>query len=198
MNNILRNTLAIVGAALVGANPVFSEQDTHLIYLEEPAEGSIMSGVANLRGWAVSTEGVNRIELFVDGQFEYFIPYGGERVDVFQTYPDVPDSGSSGFGQTFNYNKLYTGDHVMTVRMITERGQMFEQTNHFKTINFGSEFISDPDFPDITGATTTLNEDGTITISPVRDENTQPYSVKLKWTVATQGFEIIDIQPLLQ
>lgn len=184
-------------AAFSLAKPAYSEE-LHLIHLEEPGNGSVMSGVANLRGWAISTEGVDRIELFIDGQFEYFIPYGGQRLDVFQAYPDVADAGSSGFGQTFNYNKLYTGDHVMTVRMITDQGAIYEATNSFKTINFGSEFISDPDFPDVSDATTTLNEDGTITISPVRDENTQPYAVKLKWTVATQGFEIIEIQPLLQ
>ena len=60
-----------------------------VVTLEEPVKGGTASGVTNIRGWAVADAGVNRIELFVNGQFYSEIPYGGQREDVESAFPSI-------------------------------------------------------------------------------------------------------------
>ena len=52
------------------------------------ADGGVASGVSNIRGWAIASEGVSAVEIFIDGELAFEIPYGGERKDVENTYPD--------------------------------------------------------------------------------------------------------------
>ena len=56
--------------------------DTLRIALEEPVKGDTYSGVGNLRGWAVATVGVDRVEIWIDGAYAFDAPYGGARADV--------------------------------------------------------------------------------------------------------------------
>ena len=50
--------------------------------LEEPVAGEIHGGVGNLRGWAVATDGIDKIEIMIDGVYAFDAPYGGARGDV--------------------------------------------------------------------------------------------------------------------
>ena len=59
------------------------------IRLEEPVDGKVASGITNIRGWAIASQGIEVIEIFLDGQFAFEVPYGGERKDVESAYPDV-------------------------------------------------------------------------------------------------------------
>ena len=70
------------------------------VVLEEPVDGEVASGISNIRGWAIASEGISTIEIFIDGQFAFTVPYGGERKDVENANPDVANSLNSGFGQT--------------------------------------------------------------------------------------------------
>ena len=49
----------------------------HRVALEEPVAGEIHTGVGNLRGWAVATDGISKVEIFIDGAYEFDAPYGG-------------------------------------------------------------------------------------------------------------------------
>ena len=53
-----------------------------IINLEEPVDGGTSSGVSNIRGWAVASDGIERIEVYFDGVFGFELPYGGRREDV--------------------------------------------------------------------------------------------------------------------
>ena len=45
--------------------------------------------IANIRGWAVAPQGLQRIELYLDGALQGNIPLGG-RADVGDAYPAIP------------------------------------------------------------------------------------------------------------
>ena len=74
--------------------------------LEEPLEGQVHTGVGNLRGWALASEGIARVEVLIDGQYAFDAPYGGPRGDVGAAFPDVIDADRSGFSLAFNYSDL--------------------------------------------------------------------------------------------
>ena len=82
-----------------------------LISMEEPVDGQVASGVSNIRGCAIASEGVSSIEVFVDGHFAFKVPYGGERKDVEAAYSTVANSVNLCLGQTFNYGLLRAGTH---------------------------------------------------------------------------------------
>ncbi len=62
--------------------------------LEEPINGEIHGGVGNLRGWAVASEGIDKVEIFIDGEYAFDAPYGGARGDVGGAFPEVPNAAS--------------------------------------------------------------------------------------------------------
>lgn len=43
------------------------------ITIEEPVRGGVYSGISNLRGWAISPEGMGSyyLEVYVDGEFAF-------------------------------------------------------------------------------------------------------------------------------
>ena len=49
--------------------------DVLRIMLEEPVAGEIHGGVGNLRGWAVATDGIDKIEIMIDGEYAFDAPY---------------------------------------------------------------------------------------------------------------------------
>lgn len=166
------------------------------ISLEEPVDGSVVSGISNLRGWAVSSLGVSKIEIFIDGQYAFEVPYGGQRTDVESAFPEIDGSLNSGFGQTYNYNDLGSGSHTITARATTQGGAIVERSSSFVVVDFGQEFISNPSFPSAVGATASVDGSGAIIVQGVTTESGDFYSVKLRWSTATQGYEIAGIEEL--
>lgn len=164
------------------------------ITLEEPVNQSGASGVSNIRGWAVAQSGISKLELFVNGDYVSDIPYGGERVDVGAAFPDIVNAEQSGFGQTFNYGLLGSGQHTMTVRAYTNDGGFSEKTSTFNVAAFRNSFITEDGFPSLRDASVSLNsETGEILVQNVLLADNSTYDLALQWRKATQGFEIVEV-----
>ena len=76
---------ALLAALFVLACPSFAELDERIkVTIEEPVQGERYSGISNLRGWAVSPEGMGkyRHEVFIDGDFAFYMSSYGKRTDV--------------------------------------------------------------------------------------------------------------------
>ena len=175
-------------------SPSSSGSQSLSMALEEPTNASSATGVSNIRGWAVSSSGINRLELFINGNFISEIPYGGNRGDVEGAFPDVPDSINSGFGQTFNYGLLGQGEHSMTVRAYANNGELIEKTSLFEVVSFREAFIATEGYPDLSEAQVSLDQDtARITIANVVLEDGSTHDVVLQWRKATQGFEIVEV-----
>ncbi len=166
-----------------------------VLAVEEPSTNSTYSGVANLRGWAVSINGIDRIELLVDGTFFSAIPQGGLRQDVGNAFPTYPGSANSGFSMTFNYSSLANGQHAFTIRAIDNRGNIKAQTIAFFTVHFDipGNFLSDPTKVNLRGATLSIGQNGrSISIRNMLVDN-KAYTVFLDWSTGSQGFSITKI-----
>lgn len=158
--------------------------------LEEPVNFGTASGVANVRGWAISDEGIDRIELLVDGQFAFDVPYGSERTDVQAEFPDVEGSLESGFGATFNYGNLGPGEHSLTVRAVEVTGDVIEATSNFQVVGFSESFLVGEQPFDVSVADADIDQQtGVITVEDVR-LGTVEYDFNLKWSEAAQAFEM--------
>jgi len=162
--------------------------------VDEPSPGGIHTGIGNVRGWAISSNPIERVEIFIDGAYQFDIPHGGARGDVGNAFPDIENSALSGYAAAVNYNNLAPGEHELVVRATDSFGSTIERTIDFEVIRFEKSFISATDDFELGWAGLTALG-STITIyGAVIDEHR--YNLTLQWRASTQGFEIIRIQKL--
>ena len=170
-----------------------SDDTVFRLALEEPVDGEIHSGVGNLRGWAVASSGITKVEILVDGVYAFDAPYGASRGDVGGAFPDVEDSENSGYSLAYAYSLLSAGEHTITARAHSELGTTIERSNTFTVVKFRSaDYISDPDAVDLNSASCSVSDDEILVIDSIVDE--MVYDLKLKWRTAEQGFEIIEVR----
>ena len=164
------------------------------VTLEEPAVGLVNMGVGNLRGWAVSSAGIRKVEAFLDGEFLGEIPYGGARTDVGLAFPDIDGSDQSGFGMSFNYSGLSAGIHTIEVVAHSIDNKTASDSAQFETVRFDREFIGAGEVINLNAAASVLTND------QIRVENIsiagEYYNLLLRWRTAEQGFEIVGIEAL--
>jgi len=162
------------------------------VRLEEPIEGQVHTGVGNLRGWAVASESITKVEILIDGVLAFEAPYGGVRVDVGGVFPDVEGSGESGFSLAYNYSGLAAGRHTVTAIAYNALGETQESSAGFEVVRFDSPFIADPNAVRLNDASCTVSSDE-ISIVDARVDGSV-LDLMLKWRRAEQGFEIVEIR----
>ncbi|MDB2643919.1 zinc-dependent metalloprotease [Luminiphilus sp.] len=171
---------------------VASSDDVFRVSLEEPVPGNTYTGIRNLRGWALGSSGIDRLEVFIDGVYQYDIPYGGLRGDVANVFPEVDGSANSGFSMAFGYTNLSVGEHVAMIRATTSGGSVKESSSAFQVANFHKPFIGASDTVNLSGGTCQLSGDMISVTGALIDG--QSYDLALQWRTAAQDFEIIEIE----
>ncbi|WP_456375314.1 S8 family peptidase [Thiolapillus sp.] len=173
-----------------GGDPMLD--DRIQLALEEPANGSVVSGVGNLRGWATGPDGISYVEYYIDGKLQTRIPYGGTRGDIANRFPDNPGSRFSGYGASFNYSLLRAGTHTFKVKAYTSSGKYNEKESTVQTIKFHKAYFNDPDAMDISSST--VSRDATsIMLRNIKLEG-RSYDIRLQWSKPSQQFGIVEIK----
>jgi hypothetical protein len=172
--------------------PALAPGDTLELILEEPAAGSVYSGVGNLRGWSVATVGIDRIEIWFDGVYAFDAPYGGARGDVGNIFLDIDNSSSSGFSLAWNYSNMAQGEHVITARAYNQNGQFTESSSTFTVTRFHKAFLGAGDQVDLSGAQCSVS-DSQISVGDAEMDG-KVYDILLDWRTAAQDFQIIEIR----
>lgn len=182
---------ALLISWLLSVNGVAYAEPQIIMALEEPAANSTVSGVGNLRGWAVGSDGIDYVEYYVDGVLKKEIPYGAARGDIGNAYPGFPDSLYSGFSSAYAYGLLTPGTHVLKVRAVSSTGDYKEVSNTFEVTRFHKGYFPDPDAMDISSSS--CSQDGTgFLLDNIKVEGT-PYNARLEWQVPSQQFSIVEI-----
>ena len=133
--------------------------DVLRIMLEEPVAGEIHGGVGNLRGWAVATDGIDKIEIMIDGEYAFDAPYGGARGDVGGAFPDVANASQSGFSLAYAYSNLSPGSHTISAVAHTLKGKTLTSSATFETVRFKQSFISGANAVDLAATSCTVDGD---------------------------------------
>jgi hypothetical protein len=162
------------------------------VALEEPLAGKPHTGVGNLRGWAVATNGIAKVTILIDGVVFSDAPYGGARGDVGGAFPDVPNSNDSGFSSAFNYSALEAGPHTITAVAYTSDGATKESSAEFEVVRFDSAFITGDDAVNLNNASCMVEADQISIVDATVDGDI--LDLLLKWRTAEQGFEIVEIR----
>jgi hypothetical protein len=171
--------------------PVLSTGKTLSIKLEEPFKNSVYSGIGNLRGWAVASDGIEKIEIWIDGAYAFDTPYGGARGDVGGRFPEIEDANESGFSLAWNYNLMGIGAHTITARAYDGSGQSKDSTVAFSVAQFDNPFLP-ADQVSLADAQCSLSGSQISVQDALLDGKI--YDILLDWRAATQGFEIIEVR----
>ena len=169
-----------------------SQPNVKRVALEEPVAREIHTGVGNIRGWAVASDGITKVEIWIDGVYAFDAPYGGLRNDVASIFTDVENSSASGFSLAWNYNDMSPGEHVMTARAYNQNGQFTESSSTFTVTRFHKPFLGAGDQIDLSGAQCSVS-DSQISIGDALMDG-QIYDILLEWRTAAQDFQIIEIR----
>ena len=162
--------------------------------VDEPSLGGIHTGIGNVRGWAISSNKIDRVEIFIDGAFLFDIPHGGARSDVGNAFPEIENAALSGYASAVNYNNLSSGGHELIVRATDSFGSTIERTIDFEVVRFEKSFISAADDFELGWAgLRSLGKSVNIYGAIIDGEH---YNLTLQWRTSTQNFEIIRIQKL--
>ncbi|WP_299982288.1 matrixin family metalloprotease [uncultured Pseudoteredinibacter sp.] len=159
--------------------------------IEEPSPSQTASGITNIRGWAIGLNAIQRVALFIDDKFAADIPYGGDRSDVGQSFPNYQNADRSGFSMIFNWGILDPGEHTMEIKVYDNAGSVHSERTNFTVQAFNTAFVSDPNSVEILSGVT-ITDPRTITLDRVRVNN-EEYRVILSWNTASQKWDIREI-----
>lgn len=87
-----------------------------------PADGLLFAGVVTFTGFALDFEGVDRIEIHVDGSLVGTATYGLPRPVVSANFPGFPDSAFPGWSFALDSTTLSNGEHQMQALVIDDFG----------------------------------------------------------------------------
>ncbi len=90
--------------------------------LEYPGENQPMNGVFPIMGWGLDDDGIDMVEVEVDGLTYSGAIYGVHRPDIHNRFPAVAGAEYSGFLYNLNTSRLTNGVHTVAVRLWDTQG----------------------------------------------------------------------------
>lgn len=85
--------------------------------------GNSGAGVLALHGWALDDNGVDSVDILVDGIVIGRAHYGRNRPQVQRQFPNFPDSAGAGFAFELNSTHFRNGLHTVTARVRSKTGE---------------------------------------------------------------------------
>jgi GT2 family glycosyltransferase/ubiquinone/menaquinone biosynthesis C-methylase UbiE/glycosyltransferase involved in cell wall biosynthesis len=73
------------------------------------------SDTVPIEGWMASPQGIDNVRIYVDSAFVANAHYGVLRPDIHSAFPQLPNSGRSGFCYLLNIADYADGDHTFSV-----------------------------------------------------------------------------------
>ena len=86
--------------------------------------GNAGDGVIPLQGWALDDNGLEGVDIVVDGIVVGRANYGRARPLVATTYPGYPDSNAAGFAYQLDTTHFLNGSHTVSARVRSKTGEV--------------------------------------------------------------------------
>lgn len=90
--------------------------------IDLPLEGLFFGGAVTLTGHAIDWEGVQRVEVYVDGQLLGNADYGILRPAIQSRFPSYPDADGAGWTFVLDTTRLANGFHELQVIVVDLEG----------------------------------------------------------------------------
>lgn len=200
-NSLLRPIFLAIGILF---SEVVSADIT--MFLETPKASETVSGVLFVRGWATAPDGIDRVELTINGKSPaggtpFIIPMGESRPDVNKLYPNNIGSENSGFNIGFFFSSTeYDPDKkaTMVVTAFDKKGASKIETRNFYIDRFETSapnnFIRDLAIIDMTQASVSTDTYAIYLRNVLIDK--KKYNVTIDFNPTLQSLAISSIYPV--
>ena len=193
-DRIMKKMVMVGMAALLAYSAINVARAGNIAFaVEEPAADSSMTGISNIRGFAVSTVGIDRVKLSINGDYKTDIPYGGIRGDVENNYPNHPDSLHSGFSMAYAYTLLEPGQNEYTFIAVDSDGDEEEIIRTFYVTKFQKNYFTE-DAPLSIDESPGMTTGDDVTFINV-DMTGQKFAVTMGWDKGKQNITIKETAP---
>ena len=95
-------------------------KSTIISKVENPVMDQKLTEAFKIKGYAVSKDGISKVEIYLDNVKYATATYGIERKDIGSQYPDYPKSNNSGF--EYFFKNVSNGKHEIKVSVIDNKG----------------------------------------------------------------------------
>ena len=120
-------------------------RNTYLVCDEpQPNDPTPRSGIVRVRGWALAEGGVERIELQIPGLEVQTTTTNALRPDIKKSFPELDQTGRSGFLFEVDTSSLPKGRHAYTLRLFAQ-GSEARELRGFVEIDHEKGFASEYD-----------------------------------------------------
>lgn len=119
-----RNVIATVIAAVVLAAVPASAQLPFGSFGGKVGGGNSGAGLLPLHGWALDNDGIEAVDVLVDGLVAGRAAYGRERAGVTARFPNFPNSSLPGFAFELDTTRYLNGLHTVTIRVTSQAGEV--------------------------------------------------------------------------
>ena len=112
--------------------------------------GNSGAGVIPLHGWALDDDGVQAVDILVDGLVAGRAAYGRARAGVTDKFPGFPDSAAPGFAFELDTTHYLNGLHVVVARVRSTTGEVVNlpsKTFQFANVEHDLEPFGKIEFP---------------------------------------------------
>lgn len=137
-SNTDENATEQSGSGVLEEKPVMQPvANDMIISLENPLVDHNLTDSFFVKGWALSSNTVSKVEVFVDNRSVGQATYGVDRNDIANKYPNYPNSAKSGF--TKEVTGISNGAHTVKVvatdtKGITKEASTTINVNNTKTV----------------------------------------------------------------
>jgi hypothetical protein len=100
----------------------FTQNDDSLGQITFPDGGLIYGGTINVNGWALDLEGVQQVQILIDGSSVGIATYGLPFPGIASLYPSYPQNANPGFTFALDTTQLSNGDHELEALVIDNQG----------------------------------------------------------------------------
>lgn len=104
--------------------------------------GNAATGVVPLHGWALDDNGIQRVDIYVDGVPVGRARYGRQRTAVAAQFPGYPDSEAAGFAFQLDTTRFHNGVHEVRPLAISKTGEKtFLRARSFQFTNVTHQLV---------------------------------------------------------
>lgn len=116
-----------------------ANQGTEQTFLSIDVPGSpstVLSGVTNIGGWAVSSAAaISTVQITIDGVTNGYATYGGTRSDVCAILGNLPGCPNVGWNHLLDTTVLTNGSHMLEITATNAKGQRASKAALFTVSN---------------------------------------------------------------